>query len=180
MLPIGPLMIEHRLIEQVITFLGNETANARLGRQMQVSTVDTVVDFVRVYADRTHHGKEEEILFRDLQKKQLSIEDSRIMRDLEQDHRVARQLVKDIVDAKRRFEAGNELAMVDVLQKCDSLVDLYPDHIRKEDKIFFPSAMRYFSQQELAAMLEEMWQFDRKMIHEKYRQIVECMLSSSK
>ena len=27
--------------------------------------VDAVVDFIRVYADRTYHGREEDILFRD-------------------------------------------------------------------------------------------------------------------
>jgi hemerythrin-like domain-containing protein len=100
-----------------------------------------------------------------------------IMRDLEQDHRVARQIVKDMVDAKRRYTAGENKAMADVLQKCDSLVDLYPDHIRKEDKLFFPSAMRYFTPQEQADMLDEMRRFDQKMIHEKYRQVVECMIA---
>ena len=34
--------------------------------------IDIAVDFIRMYADRTHHGKEEDILFRDLEKKSLS------------------------------------------------------------------------------------------------------------
>jgi hemerythrin-like domain-containing protein len=33
---------------------------------------DTVVDFIKIYADRTHHGKEEDILFRKFTNKQMS------------------------------------------------------------------------------------------------------------
>jgi hemerythrin-like domain-containing protein len=35
--------------------------------------IDTAVDFIRTYADRCHHGKEEDILFRNLAKKKTSI-----------------------------------------------------------------------------------------------------------
>jgi hemerythrin-like domain-containing protein len=37
-------------------------------RKVDPVVIDVAVDFVRMYADRTHHGKEEEILFRDLAK----------------------------------------------------------------------------------------------------------------
>jgi hypothetical protein len=33
--------------------------------------------------------------------------------------------------------------------------------------------MDYFSKQEQADMLQEFWEFDRKMIHEKYENIIE-------
>jgi hypothetical protein len=33
--------------------------------------------------------------------------------------------------------------------------------------------IRYFSEQEDQAMLDEFWEFDRKMIHEKYISVVE-------
>lgn len=52
------------------------------------------------------------------------------------------------------------------------LIDFYPMHIEKEDKGFFHPAMGYFTEQELDNMLEEFWEFDRKMIHEEYQIIV--------
>jgi hypothetical protein len=33
--------------------------------------------------------------------------------------------------------------------------------------------MQYFSREEQDVMLNEMWEFDRKMIHEKYTKLVE-------
>ena len=45
-------------------------------------------------------------------------------------------------------------------------------HIEKEDKHFFIPAMDYFSRDEQQKMLDEFREFDRKMIHEKYRAMV--------
>ncbi len=72
MKPIGPLMREHRLIERMVGALaGNLKITAETGR-IDTNVTAVAVDFFRTYADRTHHGKEEDILFRDLAKKRLS------------------------------------------------------------------------------------------------------------
>jgi hypothetical protein len=47
--------------------------------------------------------------------------------------------------------------------------------VRKRNRyirFFFP-LLDYFSQQEQDRMLQEFWEFDRKLIHEKYRSVVE-------
>jgi hemerythrin-like domain-containing protein len=54
-------------------------------------------------------------------------------------------------------------------------VNFYPKHIIKEDKAFFPASRKYFSNEEDDAMLREFWEFDRKMIHEKYKSVVEAL-----
>jgi hypothetical protein len=48
-------------------------------------------------------------------------------------------------------------------------------HIEKEEKHFFHPCMQYFNEQELERMLNEFSEFDRKMMHVKYQQIVEKM-----
>ncbi len=53
---------------------------------MNPEFIDSAVDFISVYADRCHHGKEEEILFRDLAKKKMNEEDTRIMNELIEEH----------------------------------------------------------------------------------------------
>jgi hemerythrin-like domain-containing protein len=173
MMPIGPLMIEHRLIEKVIENIRQETENVRQGNKLEILYIDTIVDFIRIYADRTHHGKEEDILFRELKNKQLANEDLRIMNELINEHILARKTVKELVEAKNRFIANNLDEEKVILEKLDNLVKLYPGHILKEDKIFFPSVMKYFSKDDQGKMIDEMWEFDRKMIHEKYRMVVE-------
>jgi hemerythrin-like domain-containing protein len=65
----GPLMVEHRLIERMISLIKHELAQIESTRKIDSVFVDTVVDFIHMYADRTHHWKEEDILFRDLNKR---------------------------------------------------------------------------------------------------------------
>jgi hemerythrin-like domain-containing protein len=175
-MPIGPLMIEHRLIERVIGLLDGWTDEAMEEEQIDPLLIDTVVDFIRTYADRTHHGKEEDILFRDLADKPLSQEHRYLMQTLVDEHAYARETVGALVEARARYVQGDRAASAEALsaivEKLSALAELYPRHIEREDKAFFPAAMRYLDRSEQDAMLEEMWAFDRRMIHEKYRAVV--------
>jgi hemerythrin-like domain-containing protein len=168
----APLMIEHRLIERMIGIIKRTLSQIEKKEKIDPVFVDTTVDFIRTYADRTHHGKEEDILFRDLKKKGLSEEDERLMNDLIQEHVLGRKTTKQLIDANDRYRNGDKSALAEIAAHLSSLADFYPKHIKKEDKIFFPAARRYFSEQEDQAMLDEFWEFDRKMIHERYISVV--------
>ena len=169
----GPLMIEHRLIERMISLINDATVQIESTHRVDPVFVDTAVDFIRMYADRTHHGKEEDILFRDLRKRSLSAEDLQIMKELVEEHVFGRQTTKALVAANTRYRNGDESALADIVSKLRTLVDFYPKHIEKEDKVFFPASRAYFTNEEDQAMLAEFWEFDRRMIHEKYESLVE-------
>ena len=89
MLPIGPMMIEHRLIERMISLMGKELDRIKTSNKANPSVIDTIVDFMRTYADHCHHGKEENILFRELKKKDLSAEHKSIMDELIEETTIA-------------------------------------------------------------------------------------------
>jgi len=173
MMPIGPLMIEHRLIERMIKVLQVEVSRIARTEAVDPVLVDSAVDFIRTYADRTHHGKEEDILFTALAGKDLSSEDRKVMEELVNEHVYARQVVRELVEAKEHYLEGDRGAVKAVVERLEALVGLYPGHIVKEDKVFFPASMKYLSRSEQDTMLEEMWKFDRGMIHEKYKSVVE-------
>ena len=173
MMPIGPLMIEHRLIERMIAVIKDELGRINTRNRAEVIFIDTVVDFLRTYADRTHHGKEEDILFRDLRKVALSPDLKRIMDELADEHVYARKTVRALAAAKDSYVHGDAGAVKDIIANLNILVGFYPEHIKKEDKRFFLPCMAYFSAEQQAAMLQEFWEFDRKLIHEKYKVVVE-------
>ena len=166
--PIGPLMIEHRLIEKMLDAIRLAADEARERGAIDPSNVDVIVDFMRTYADRMHHGKEEDILFRDFRSKAHSAEDDRMMRDLVADHVRGRAIVGRIADASTAYRSGAAGALEALAGALSELLDLYPGHIKREDTVFFPAAMRYFDKAERHAMLDEMQEFDRKMFHERY------------
>jgi hemerythrin-like domain-containing protein len=173
MKPRGMLMIEHRLIEKMLRVADREVRAMEETSFVDPVFIDGMVDFIRAYADRTHHGKEEDILFTALDGKEMEGGDADLMAELIQDHRNARETVRGLVHAKETYLSGEIEALVDVKEKMKWLVDFYPVHIAKEDKTFFPATERYFTGEELGAMLSSFLQFDARMIHEKYNRVLE-------
>lgn len=169
----GPLMIEHRLIERMLSVIRNVLSKIEAKHEVDPMFIDTAVDFIRVYADQTHHGKEEDILFRELKNKQLPEEDRKIMEELIEEHVFGRQTTKALVEANNRYRNGDQSALTDIATNLQTLTEFYPRHIEKEDKVFFPSSRKYFTDEEDQAMLREFWEFDRNMIHEKYKSLVD-------
>ena len=169
----SPLMIEHRLIEKMLAVIKRKLSEIDAVKSVDPVFVDTAVDFIRIYADRTHHGKEEDILFRDLKKKNLSDDDQRIMNELLEEHVLGRKTTKELVEANHRYRNGDTSALAVIASRLQKLLDFYPQHIEKEDKIFFLSSRKYFTDEEDGQMLAEFWDFDRNMIHEKYKTVVE-------
>jgi hemerythrin-like domain-containing protein len=169
----GPLMIEHRLIERMLSVIEATLSKIESNHKIDPVFVDIAVDFIRVYADQTHHGKEEDILFRELKKKPLSIEDQRIMKELIEEHMFGRKTTKALIFANTRYRNGDKTALKDIVDNLKTLIEFYPKHIEKEDKQFFPSSRAYFTDEEDQAILKEFWEFDRKMIHEKYKSVID-------
>jgi hemerythrin-like domain-containing protein len=101
---IGPLMWEHRIIEKMVDVLRNEIKTITEKSDVNVVLIEQAVDFFRTYADRTHHGKEEDILFRDLSKKVLSPEHQTIVDELIEEHVTARKMVGELLEAKERYQ----------------------------------------------------------------------------
>jgi hemerythrin-like domain-containing protein len=172
MKPRGMLMIEHRLIEKMLSVIEREIGDIRRKGEVDPVFIDTAVDFIRTYADRTHHGKEEDILFKELENKKMDENNSKIMTDLVDEHKRARKTVTELVAAKSRYVGGDGLAVDDVIRGLTWLIEFYPVHIKKEDEIFFPATEKYFSDNELEKLVASFREFDMGMIHEKYAKVV--------
>lgn len=171
MKPIGPLMIEHRLIEKMVALMVLEGNRIKEGKPADRSFAAAVVDFFHVYGDKTHHGKEEAILFKQLAKKNLSSEHQRIMANLIAEHDLARLQVAKLAAATERLDK-DQAAAPEIQAALLELSTLYPRHIVQEDRVFFMPALDYLSAQEQMEMVGQMIWYDRNMIHTKYKEIL--------
>ncbi|MEJ2183597.1 MAG: hemerythrin domain-containing protein [Nitrospirota bacterium] len=176
MKPIGPLMAEHRRIERMLALIDGE--KGKPGR-LRPAFVAGVADFFRTYADRCHHGKEEDIYFEALREKPLSRKHREMMDDLIAEHRYARETVQRMAQANARYAAGDEAAYDEVLTYIDALREFYPSHINKEDNHFFYPSLEYLSREEQGHMLDEFQDFDGSLIQEKYEELIEELRAGS-
>ena len=98
------------------------------------------------------------------------------MEELIDEHVSGRKITAELVDANKKYRKGDQSALSAITEKLHTLIDFYPKHIEKEDKLFFPACRVYLSEQKEQDMLEEFWEFDRKMIHEKYEKVVSSLI----
>lgn len=174
MTPVGLLMKEHRIIERMIRVMDKRMHAMREAGELDIPFIDTAIDFARTYADQTHHGKEEDILFGALADRTLDNSDRRMMDELIEEHEYARKITAQLAEIRRTHLPSGDMLGAAVFQ-LSKLVQFYPEHIRKEDDVFFPAAMHYLSDSERKAMLDSFFEFDREMIHRKYRTLVESL-----
>ncbi len=172
MMPIGLLMIEHRLIQRIVPLLERERCHLQESHPPDVELLRAAIDFLHSYVDRCHHGKEEDILFSALREKELSHQHQVILDELLREHEHAREAVRGLSDGLLPGGTGDH-DRDKIERSLQILIRLYPEHIAKEDKQFFIPSMDYFSDDEKATMMDTFSDFDRHLIHEKYRGLVE-------
>lgn len=169
MMPIGPLMIEHRLIERMIGIMKRFVQQWMSEGKPDPFFIESAGDFIMTYADRCHHGKEEDILFRSLKEKPISTDHKNILEELMEEHRRGREITSKLMKANQMYRNGNSEATPIILECMNALIEFYPIHIEKEDRHFFVPIMNYFSKMEKDAILKEEYEFDRALIHGIYR-----------
>ena len=166
---IGLLMREHRLIEQIIPILETELRHISQDQCIHLPFIHRIVDFFRIYVDKLHHGKEEDILFATLSQKPLDIGHQRILEELMDEHRQARRAIQQLVSSTEAWSTDETMALQDAAESLTTLVTLYSQHIRKEDKAFFLPCQAYFTKAEREQLLATGMQFDQTVIHDIYR-----------
>jgi hemerythrin-like domain-containing protein len=170
-------MIEHRLIKQIIKALETELYHISHDKIAHPIFIYNAVDFFRIYADQFHHGKEEDILFVELSKKNLDSVHQRIMKELEDEHSFARLTVGKLVTATSEWVDGEEKALSTVSECLKKLCELYTKHIKKEEKDFFFSCQQYFTEEERIRLLEAGYQFDQNFTNTVYKDRMKSLLS---
>ena len=124
--PMKKLVDEHVLIKRWLALIPAVAKNLDVESEDGRRLILDGIDMIRSYADKFHHAKEEDILFKYFD------ENSDILKVMHEDHTLARSLVKEMLDAlekKDRQALGKSLM---------AYRELLTEHIRKEDEILYP------------------------------------------
>lgn len=168
--PIGTLMAEHRLIDRMLVVMDAEDDRIARTGQVDPDRIDAIVEFLAVYVDRNHHGKEEFILFERLAEKDMAPEHAELMEQLIEGHRFARTHVQRLREASGKAREGDMSVAETVRDAFKVLAEFYPEHIEAEDHRFFKPAINYFTLEEREQMQEAFVASDRALVHELYEE----------
>ncbi len=164
---------EHRLILRMIGLLEQNVARMEEGRFRDWQFFLDGVDFIRNYADRFHHAKEEDVLFRALVQNGMPEQNSPVAAML-MAHDQGRASVREMEEAAQRALSGESGQVPVIAEHARAYAALLRDHIDKEDSILYPLAERVLPEGLRPAMVEAYAAAEAKTpgLVEKYRLLV--------
>jgi hemerythrin-like domain-containing protein len=147
---IETLMNEHRTILAVLDRLDRYAAEAERGEAEPALLAD-VVTFLREYADRHHHAKEEEILFVAMCEHGFS-RDAGPVAVMLHEHELGRALVGELGRVADADGSWTEDQRAVVARAGREFADLLRAHIHKEDQVLYPMARARLPEEALDAL----------------------------
>ena len=176
MLATDELKQEHRVIERMLTVIDTAGEKQRMGQALPSDFFPKVVDFVRNFADRCHHGKEEENLFVAMEKHGIPGQDGPIGVMLVE-HDRGRAYMREVDRASKLIVSGDGSALKIAVQNAVGYSGLLRDHIYKEDNILYHMADQVLTAADQDALLKKFEEVEMERIgpgkHAEYVKLVE-------
>jgi hemerythrin-like domain-containing protein len=137
MKPTEDLKHDHQAIKAILGILTKISVVAKQTRKPDLDDLDKIIDFLRLFADKFHHGKEETIYFPALVEEGMSNENSPVA-VMRFEHEVGRGYIKDMASAIESIKNGDGSAVDKFVESVENYVSLMENHIQKENNILFP------------------------------------------
>ena len=168
--PTQMLENEHLIIAKVVGAASVLADRLGAGQEVGNETLQGVVEFMRIYADKCHHGKEEELLFPLLGKKGVPMQGCPVGA-LTMEHGKGRVLVKGLAAATEAYQKGDPGGRQAVIQALHGIAELYPNHIWKEDYLLFPLTNKVLSPEEQQSLYQQFEQVEERVGREVYQRL---------
>ncbi len=146
------LRSEHVGVGRMLGIMDAMARRAKEGEKPDLGDLAQVIEFLRVFVDRCHHAKEEDLLFPAMRAADLVSAEPTIEILLD-DHVQGRATVARIAAATQAIGEGSESAVQELADSFSDYTRLLHAHIRREENDCFNVADRElssFAQQELA------------------------------
>jgi hemerythrin-like domain-containing protein len=133
------------------------------------------MEFLTIFVDRCHHGKEEEFFFPALEAAGVPREGGPIGVMLSE-HEKGRKLVARLKQLLAGYQSGDKQAASGIQQTIKDYVDLLKQHIAKEDKVLFPMADAKLDANQDTALFEAFERLERERIGEGRHEAFHALL----
>lgn len=152
--PTHILRHEHRVIEQAMRALETMCLKLRTGDNVPVESLTQTLDFIRNYADRFHHTREEEYLFPLLE--QTDLAEGSAMAFLREEHQLERELLVEFDLAIQEYKFAGADAVPHLTGVADQFCKHLIGHMQKEDSLLFRLAEEMLEEDEKIALMHNL------------------------
>jgi hemerythrin-like domain-containing protein len=149
----GILRDEHKAILKMLDATEEVAGQIKKGIPVASEILSGLLEFFRLFADRCHHGKEENCLFPLLEEKGMP-RDAGPVGVMLHEHDQGRALIGEMVAAAEAFASGSKEAGLRWADAALGYAALLRAHIDKENNILFMMADHLLTQSEQAGLVE--------------------------
>jgi hemerythrin-like domain-containing protein len=135
--PVQVMVNEHMLIKRLLAVLPAMLDVLDLNTGQGTEMVLACTDFIRSYADKYHHAKEEDILFKYFD------QNLDILQVMYRDHETGRAHVRATLEAVKTHDTAAAVTHLKAYR------ELLTEHIRREDEVLYPWLDRQLSDSQI-------------------------------
>jgi len=153
------LMHEHDAILFSLKILDEISNRVESGKEVPAGDITDLIDFLKLFADKCHHGKEEGLYFPALEEEGIQRQNGPIGMMLEE-HDTGRGFI-------RRMQSSVTDKMVnkdEFIQSARGYIKLLRLHIEKENTVLFPIGDMKLSPLKQSKLIEEFEEFEETVI----------------
>lgn len=174
---INLMVDEHKNIKRMLAVVRKACLGLMKGNEINYTDFENMIDFIRNYADKHHHGKEEKFLFNRMVDEIGGAAEKLVKYGMLVEHDLGRAYIRELDEALAKVKAGDEEAKLDVIANAISYTHLLNRHIDKEDSVVYSFAKRELNSETLNRVNIECSEFEDEMnkagVQNKYIQLLE-------
>lgn len=171
------MVAEHENVRRMLKVIRKACYEVLINGNYDIDDFPKIIDFVRTYTDKLHHGKEEEILFKTMEKELEKLAKSGAITGMYIEHDNGRLYMANLEKGVQSFKEGKDEARLDIIANAICYTDLLDRHIEKENTAMYGFAERMLSEDVKAYIDEESRKIDleaaSKGTVEKYEKMLE-------
>lgn len=163
--PVKKLVDEHTLIKRCVALIPQIVECMDMENNRDRDLVRGTVDFIRNYADRYHHAKEEDILFGYFDP------ELDILQVMHKEHETGRAHVRAVLEAVENRDTNA------VTKHLQAYAELLTEHIKKEDEILYPWMDRNFTTKQIGELFGRFSEVDGSFgdTEQRYGEFIESL-----
>ena len=169
------LMHEHKAILIALDVIEKMYIRVQEDKEMDYKDIEDIIEFLKVFADKCHHGKEEDFLFPALEEVGIKNQNGPIAIMLTQ-HKQGREFIRQMQQSVEN-KIINKQAFVNA---ASSYVNLLRNHIEKEDTILFPMSDTKLSASMQKKLLNDFESLEKNVIGEGKHEELHILLDKFK
>jgi len=166
--PTEILKKEHEIIKQMLSTINKITNKIEKKESVDENDLKSIVEFIREFADKCHHAKEEDKLFPAMEEYGIPREGGPIGVMIEE-HELGRSYVKNMSIGLEKKDLSK------FIENAKNYAQLLDQHIDKENNILYMMADMHIPQAKQNELLREFEKTEKsvgKEKHEKFHRLV--------